>query len=164
VGMPTTIADFPLSPRPRAKASVLSASGQIRARPSITKDSNCCAGATPSHTSAGFLFPRQFLTTPSRALPQRSLRFRTSQICAEPEAKDLTRAKLALDQVMQHLFREQKIHVETYGRFGYERLAAREIVHGILREARRRVRLDRVILPHPEILSIRRLWNRHSAR
>jgi hypothetical protein len=43
---------------------------------------------------------------------------------------------------MQRLFREQKIHVETYGRFGYERLAAREIVHGILREARRRVRLD----------------------
>src|SRR5207249_1870758 len=65
-----------------AKASVLSASGQIRARPSITKDSNCCAGATPSHTSAGFLFPIPPISHHhSRTLPERNLRFPTSQIC-----------------------------------------------------------------------------------
>jgi hypothetical protein len=45
------------------------------------------------------------------------------QFAKEPEAKNLPRAKLALEQAMQRLFREQKIHVETYGRFGYERLA-----------------------------------------
>jgi RecA-family ATPase len=41
----------------------------------------------------------------------------------EPEAKSLTRPKLALEQAMHRLFREQRIHVQTYGRFGYERLA-----------------------------------------
>jgi RecA-family ATPase len=42
----------------------------------------------------------------------------------EPEAKQLLRPKVALEQAMQRLFREQRIHVETYGRHGYERLAA----------------------------------------
>jgi len=41
----------------------------------------------------------------------------------EPEAKNLPRAKTALEEAMQRLFREQKIHVETYGRHSYERLA-----------------------------------------
>ena len=41
----------------------------------------------------------------------------------EPEAKNLARAKTALEEAMQRLFREQKIHVETYGRHSYERLA-----------------------------------------
>jgi RecA-family ATPase len=41
----------------------------------------------------------------------------------EPEAKNLLRAKLALEQAMKRLFRAQKIHVETYGRHCYERLA-----------------------------------------
>jgi RecA-family ATPase len=41
----------------------------------------------------------------------------------EPEAKLLPRAKMALEEAMQRLFREQKIHVETYGRHSYERLA-----------------------------------------
>ena len=45
------------------------------------------------------------------------------QFANEPEAKSLPRAKFALEQAMQRLFRTQKIHVETYGRFGYERLA-----------------------------------------
>src|SRR5215471_1714697 len=40
----------------------------------------------------------------------------------EPEAKKLPRAKLALEQAMNRLFRTQKIHVETYGRHAYERL------------------------------------------
>jgi RecA-family ATPase len=42
----------------------------------------------------------------------------------EPEAKQLPRPKVTLEQAMQRLFREQGIHVETYGRHGYERLAA----------------------------------------
>jgi RecA-family ATPase len=42
----------------------------------------------------------------------------------EPEAKKLPRAKLALQHAMDRLFREGKIHVQTYGRHGYERLAA----------------------------------------
>jgi RecA-family ATPase len=41
----------------------------------------------------------------------------------EPEAKKWPRAKFALDQAMNRLFRADKIHVETYGRHGYERLA-----------------------------------------
>src|SRR5262249_35790955 len=41
----------------------------------------------------------------------------------EPEAKKLPRAKLALEHAMSRLFREGKIHVQTYGRHGYERLA-----------------------------------------
>jgi RecA-family ATPase len=41
----------------------------------------------------------------------------------EPEAKLLPRTKMALEEAMHRLFREQKIHVETYGRHSYERLA-----------------------------------------
>jgi RecA-family ATPase len=43
---------------------------------------------------------------------------------AEPETKKLPRPKLALEQAMNRLFREGKIHVQTYSRHGYERLAA----------------------------------------
>jgi RecA-family ATPase len=42
----------------------------------------------------------------------------------EPEAKKLPRPRLALEQAMNRLFREGKIHVQTYSRHGYERLAA----------------------------------------
>src|SRR5262249_18037387 len=45
-------------------------------------------------------------------------------LAAEPEAKKLLRPKLALEQAMNRLFREGKIHVQTYSRHGYERLAA----------------------------------------
>jgi RecA-family ATPase len=43
---------------------------------------------------------------------------------AEPEAKKLPRPKLALEEAMNRLFRQGKIHVQTYHRHGYERLAA----------------------------------------
>ena len=41
----------------------------------------------------------------------------------EPEAKAMPRAKAALEQAMQHLFEARQIHVQTYDRHGYERLA-----------------------------------------
>jgi RecA-family ATPase len=83
--------------------------------------------AAAANQAADELFLKLFARLAAQG---RNLSHRThSSNCAprifadEPEAKELPRAKFVLEQAMNRLFRAQKIHVETYGRHGYERLA-----------------------------------------